>query len=99
MRHKHTPGPWKAVHDTIYRASVVGHELLHPIATIRLKKRARAVTGEARANAQLISACPELLESLLEMVEVHQRGLPHPMASCAYCQKANAAIAKARGDF
>ena len=53
--------------------------------------------GSAEGNAHLIAAAPDLLASLIELRERHQIDDPHHAHLCAFCKKADAAIAKAKG--
>lgn len=105
----HTPGPWEAwseegetksgrfLHSicrTDVRAAGYGEETFHECVA-----EARGVTGaQARDNAVLIAAAPELLEALREMVKdvaivCDKHGMAHP----ANLLRAKAAIAKAEG--
>lgn len=82
---KHTPGPWVVVR----------------------RRDGLAVTGcgvvlfgdqeESAADANLIAAAPELYDSMLELLDSHQREEPHHEDMCPVCRKAKAAIAKAKG--
>lgn len=63
---KHTQGEWKAEHNLITN----GYNTLASVNTIFLPE------GEPEANAKLISAAPDLLEALKEM-------LRHTDGNCA----------------
>lgn len=101
----HTPGPWlweyRRGGEGQYNMEVFS--LTHGvIATCAWTPRplGNGVTSTYRdANASLIAAAPELLESLRELAElaVRQFGMPPPGAD-GPLQKALAAIAKADGD-
>lgn len=83
---KYTPGPWKMeLHEGEYLISgrTDGHEHFTAIA-------------RQEANARLIAAAPELLESLLDLLIMV--GAPDaPWDIEAIVSRANAAIAKAEG--
>jgi hypothetical protein len=90
---KHTPGPWER-HET---GPIVGPKLddkpvwLRPVI-------ARFETGVKEADARLIAAAPELLEALEELY--HLIDTAHDgdrVFTFELAQKAQAAIAKARG--
>ncbi len=97
---KHTPGPWRVSSESPriikkdYRAigsdagfliaSTMGHD----------KSGFYASEQEADANALLITAAPELLEALEELLAATQHLEPCP----ATADKARAAIAKAKGE-
>lgn len=81
----HTPGPWVSLGSptcTVRRAAYFG-------------KNGVVAQATNPADALLISAAPDLLEALIEMMSAHQRGDPHPIESCSNCERAVAAIAKA----
>ena len=97
---KHTKGPWAVVeHDHAiciqtespsktkygaYRYAAIGG----------FDRNDRAQLEEARANARLIAAAPELLEALTDCVEHMHWTQPQGEAAL---KKAKAAIAKATG--
>lgn len=97
---KHTPGPWHLEAS----GPVSGKFTLPVFAEVRPGQRwsvahANGVDGEARANARLIAAAPELLVALRAML-----GIDNPAAPDAghvdYVRAvslARAAIAKAEG--
>lgn len=70
MSTKHTPGPWLLDSQTIYTL----HRFVH-VETNRWSATVCPYVGcpteEAQANAQLISAAPELLEALQWLVKTH----------------------------
>lgn len=84
---KHTAGEWKVCRDTSGRIAVgVDCELIAKMAYL-------TNTEQAKANARLIAAAPELLEALKEAKATLRAVLP---LSSAY-EMACAAIAKAEG--
>ena len=94
---KHTPGPWET--DDIkscdgHRYVLAGnHEEAQVIARITLRTFVGPTQSESEANARLIAAAPELLESLRLFVgenKTHTEG--------ERMEVARAAIAKATGE-
>lgn len=68
-RIKHTPGPWtfnpKSVVTKVFPADHgIGYASSEPICTLN---------SNDKANARLISAAPDLLEALVEMMEMHAK--------------------------
>ena len=110
MTTKHTPAPWR-----VSRADKDGAEV-SAIASVAWCGRASHVgltetqvidADEARANAQLISAAPDLLtmcEELLPELACHcdegftSRGRHAPNTLCHYYDDLKAVIAKAKGE-
>ena len=101
---KHTPGPWR-VEDWQYPQTGREH-----VSVIQNDKDAVAEVldlwsmdfraEEKAANARLIAAAPELLESLRLMVDMFERhidGRPGPDDAATRWDSARAAIAKAEG--
>jgi len=61
---KHTPGPWRASHDSHGRFQLIADGIpLDP-------ERDGAQPGEGAANATLIAAAPDLLAALRHLTEV-----------------------------
>lgn len=89
---KHTPGKWK-VEDTIQSPEIHTQDGMIRIATIAIS--GHGVSGEHEANANLISAAPELLEALKEMVKCHD--FDKPDCNCCECRYAKKVITKAEG--
>jgi len=81
----HTPGPWEALTDSYGQ---------HSIFAWSIKDFVCGVTRQCEADARLISAAPDLLESLKEMLEVWEED---PAYGAMHAEKARAAIAKAEG--
>jgi hypothetical protein len=105
-RTTHTPGPWQTYGTLIYapgdHAAVIC-EVSEPRAT-GMVSHTRVRLGsndedEAFANAHLISAAPELLESVTDLLRLHIRDcqLLENCDTCIVTQTAKAAIAKAQG--
>lgn len=97
---KHTPGPWRVSSESPriikkdYRA--IGSDAGFLIASTMGNDNSGfyASEQEADANARLICAAPDLLESLEELLAATQHLEPCP----ATVDKARAAIAKAKGE-
>ena len=90
---EHTPGPWTSYTGT-HSIWAEGQRAICVMTGAR-----KTADMERDANARLIAAAPDLLESLRELAElaVMQFGAPPPGAD-GPLQKALAAIAKADGD-
>lgn len=99
MGFKGTPAPWD---------SVVSTDLELPSGIIKSGDKSIAHTlqkdvgaEQARANAHLIAAAPELLEALIEIVEMQSNnygdGMTTHIKLKKLAEKANKAIAKALG--
>ena len=101
----HTPGPWRITDRygvLTYQVGIDGRT----VCTVWPRQQGHRPSvvdtepwPEGEANARLIAAAPDLLESLRELAElaVMQFGMPPPGAD-GPLQKALAAIAKADGD-
>lgn len=104
---KHTPGPWE------WDAGDAGAEFSAPYSTVSVDggniiiAEINHYIPEGRANAQLISAAPELLEALEKIVKCERnraKDLRHRKAwlplkfSEERIADAEAAIAKAKGE-
>ena len=101
----HTPGPWRITDRygvLTYQVGIDGRT----VCTVWPRQQGNRPSvvdtepwPEGEANARLIAAAPDLLESLRELAElaVLQFGMPPPGAD-GPLQKALAAIAKADGD-
>jgi len=88
----HTAGPW-AIDWNVSRIDVFSSDAATLIATIRRSTPSDGIDADARANARLIAAAPELLEALCDLAEsVRAAGITGP-----YLDAADAAIAKATG--
>lgn len=88
----HTPGPWE-IHDNIGRKSELGIVADAAPCIIAVMGNAKAWPAEARANARLIAAAPDLLAACQRIVDCEDK---QPGANCEACVKlARAAIARA----
>ena len=91
---KHTPGPW---YCTSENDSVTGQVSTKPVGYGSYGDIALTFGDDAKANARLIAAAPDLLAALNEIASWGDGGVgPHmdePGAACI----ARAAIAKATG--
>lgn len=116
MSAKHTPGPWEWVGtDSLWGGERKTEEILkaaddgkpYGMHSPRIEHHFDA--EQAKANARLIAAAPELLEALKSLIREHDAVFAgredgaqdsyynaHPGRAIAY-QKARAAIAKAEG--
>ena len=81
---KHTPGPW-IVDGKVIRTQYGGQVCM-------FSGMIRQTRDDIEANAKLISAAPDLLKSLNEMVEIMDDG---DEAGSAWHIKAKEAVAKA----
>lgn len=92
----HTPGPW---HTESNQFTIWDEK--HAIAAVYNTMAPEPMAGQARANAQLIAAAPELLESCQELVKMVEELLPLAPAGCGWgtlaTDQARAAVAKALG--
>ena len=94
--HKHTPGPWKFGDNSKhfktnpFNVYVQGGGV-HSASIANIPFKRTIPEAEARANAMLIAAAPELLEALEEII----RGVPDTWDGV---QKAKTALAKAKGE-
>jgi hypothetical protein len=85
METKHTPGPW-AKSGSVIRG-IAGSE--RKVADVQI------IDGEGQANAKLIAASPDLLESLTNLVGLAKLGAARLDKYHAALATAEAAIAKA----
>ncbi len=92
MNTKHTPGPWAVQTYTSGEVAVL-HDPGTGFVRLVCFVNPSFIEGVRGANARLIAAAPELLESLVEFIAGADAG----MISVATDKKARAAIAKARG--
>ena len=85
---KHTPGPWRAWHDSYGRFQIMAGGL--PLSP----SRDGAQPGEGEANAALIAAAPDLLDALQALVAAFDADL-HDLMIAKLAAKA--AITQATG--
>jgi hypothetical protein len=64
MKTKHTPGPWHHVGDGLVYAEPSFDDIEAPLVCDATEEGWMGPNDEERANAQLISAAPELLAAL-----------------------------------
>ena len=94
---KHTPGPWEIIN---HPAETDGPYVQGPTGTNDAHIVARIYGPDAKANARLIAAAPELLEACEYVARIE---CPHVYTStCDLCRVRNrvvVVIAKARGEL
>jgi hypothetical protein len=102
---KHTPGPWRVDESgkTVSSDAVTDIAILN-MANPRYGWGGSDVSGASyrAANARLIAAAPELLESLILMVRTHDEpaeSMLQEMREQKWLEQARAAIAKATGSI
>jgi hypothetical protein len=86
---KHTPRPWKIGDGQIHSDFIYGNSALSICEVFRNG-------NDDNRNKYLISAAPELLEALEEMLSASDLVMNHELDGPSI--KARAAIAKAKGD-
>lgn len=91
MKKEHTPGPWEVTRrpGRMYVSDANGYNVMAGLSTSPL------TMAELEANARLISAAPELLDALTDLVG--GCGKEGDLFNGAAMEKASAAIAKATG--
>ena len=110
MTSEHTAGPWEIEYDNYGNESYSEwYNILSPTGVIAQVGQCRKLTKEQKANARLISSCPELLEACKAIVrdfEDEDESLIIPASSCVHVPNhtdlcpywlAKQAIAKAEG--
>ncbi|ELP5234844.1 hypothetical protein R1Z32_003794 [Citrobacter freundii] len=88
---KGTPGPWKYTIRNVNEMMTTFHGVVMGDTYIEI------ATRNEREDAQLISAAPELLEALQELVHADIHGIKNCSAQVNALEKAKSAIAKALG--
>ncbi|MDH0851826.1 hypothetical protein N5D66_28090 [Delftia tsuruhatensis] len=98
MQDKHTPGPWEAM-GTWVRSPMHQPEGLPRGVQIAECRDGYFLphTPEAKANARLIAAAPELLEALAETLAFCEANTFGGDDTAALIAKARAAVTKATG--
>lgn len=103
MKNQHTPGPWNIIPNAI-----IGHWQIESPSG-RIATVSQCINGtefpdidtQAKANAQLIAAAPDLLECCQELLKMVDELLPLAQHGCGWgtiaTDQARAAIAKAIG--
>lgn len=101
---KHTPGPWFITGSmTKYVEARIPGRMIQEVAACGPTAADDGYGDQQMANAQLIAAAPELLESLTYALidfdnwAAHEDHHPHEHL-VAWAEKARAAIAKAKGE-
>jgi len=75
MKAKHTSGPWHTTGDGLVYAEPSFDDIEAPfICDATYDSQWRAPNDEEKANAQLISAAPELLEALRALMALDVKG-------------------------
>ncbi len=99
---QHTPGPWRLSVNKPYWVTnpysiVVRKYGVHQVAIANIPKRETISIHEAKANAVLIAAAPDLLQCVEELLAVvHDR--ERNDATVAAVHAAEGLIARVRGD-
>jgi len=92
----HTPGPWSFRTTGWSTNPFAIHSPRRPGAVACVPSRTSVPLDEQDANARLIAAAPELLAALDELLGDVEL-LNEPYRNEAICERARAAIAKAKG--
>ncbi len=75
MKAKHTPGPWHTTGDGLVYAEPSFDDIEAPLVCDATEEGWMGPNDEEKANAQLISAAPELLEALILLLNVEKAAL------------------------
>lgn len=96
MEAKHTPGPWTTddIDQSDFYRYVIGENKI--VCRVRLKGFMGNKLEHAEANARLIAAAPDLLDSLSEIFD-YAGGADSALHDEYVMDRARAAIAKAEG--
>jgi len=95
METKHTTGPW-VIDWNVSRLDIFGADETTLVASLRRSPLSQAIDEAARANARLIAAAPDLLDSLSEIFD-YAGGADSALHDEYVMDRARAAIAKAEG--
>jgi len=95
METKHTPGPW-VIDWNVSRLDIFGSDETALVASLRRSTLSQTIDEAARANARLIAAAPELLDSLSEILD-YKGGADSALHDEYVMDRARAALAKAEG--
>ncbi len=98
MKAKHTPGPWHHVGDGLVYTELTSNDDEAIFICDTGNSRAPSSSEEERANAQLISAAPELLAALQALIAEYEPNLKTFALNAprrAIWENARAAIARA----
>ena len=97
---EHTPGPWLVQETTVYALNDERNPANRFTASVDsgwADEKCRISRQEVEANARLIAAAPDLLESLTNLVGLAKLGAARLDKYQAAMSAAEAAIAKAEG--
>ena len=95
---KHTPGPWEASGNLVRSPMHQPEGLPRGVQIVECRDGYFLPhTEEAKANARLIAAAPELLEALERLADAYERLKPPGYPLSDREKQARAAIAKATG--
>jgi len=98
----HTPGPWSEcwiAGELIVRRRIPDTNRSRTVCRVRDKRAAKDKKAEDEANARLISACPDMLAALQNILNGIETGVitsDHDETLANAADKARAAIAKAK---
>jgi len=95
MDTKHTQGPW-VIDWNVARLDIFSSEAKVLVASLRRSALSEDIDEAARANARLIAAAPDLLDSLSEIFD-YAGGADSALHDEYVMDRARAAIAKAEG--
>lgn len=99
---KHTPGPWKVFNHSWSDTSIIAPGFDHGICCLDInhatEESQEADEEQMAANARLIAAAPDLLETLrLCEGNIYSLADAHPVIFTKWLKVVRAAIAKAEG--
>ncbi|MFC4923622.1 hypothetical protein [Delftia deserti] len=98
MQDKHTPGPWEATGNFVRSPMHQPEGLPRGVQIVECRDGYFLPhTEEAKANARLIAAAPDMLAALRDVVAVMERDLAGLVVIRPELTAARAAIAKATG--
>ena len=92
---KHTSGPWVKRGNSIMTSDIPENQKV--VCTITRHREVANQMTEGKANGHLVSAAPEMLEALEELVRLGTMDKQDSVANLALMQ-AEKAIAKAKGE-
>lgn len=91
---KHTPGEW-VIDWNVSRLDIFSADAKTLVASLRRSSLSSSIDEEAKANARLLAAAPDLLEALKALMA---RDLENRLNGFPEVAEARAAIAKATGE-
>lgn len=98
---KHTPGPWKAEGDQVWGYDEEGQQIVIAVTAGAVPDRFNEDAPWLEANASLIAAAPELLNTILAYKFHHKIMLEiagDTDCPCKICKMAEAVISKAKDE-